>query len=112
MIAGAVIGVVNVLFAGFRHGFGTLPVWFYAVQILLIPAMMYTLPMFRRAMVTPDFPRRAALYALGWAPPYLIYSLSSELLNPDVNPVAALSNALVFLLLFAVIFAAIRRPQR
>lgn len=112
VLAGAAIGVVNILFAGFRYSFGTLPVWFYLSQLLLIPAMFYTLPMFRRAMVTPDFLTRAGRYALGWAPPYLVYSLSGELLLPDVNPVTALLNALLLLAVFAVVFAAIRRPQR
>lgn len=111
VLTGVGIAVINILFAGTRYGFATLPVWFYAVQLLLLPAMVYTLRIFGQALRTRPYVQRAALYALGWAPPYLIYSLSGELLRPGVNVGAAVVSAIVFLLIFAAVFAAIRKPQ-
>lgn len=111
MLAGTVIAVVNVLFVGTRYGFGALPGWFYLVNLLLIPAMFFTLPMFRRAMTTRPYAQRAGLYAVGWAPPYLIYSVSGEALRPGVNLSAVVVSSLLFVVIFALVFAAIRKPQ-
>ena len=107
---GLLIAGVNVLFAGLDHGFERLPLWFYLVQLLILPAMVLPLRMFPQAALTPDYLRRAALYALGWAVPYAIYKFSSDSLNPAMTPAASLVSYLFTVILFALLFAAIRRP--
>ena len=110
VVTGLLIALVNVLFAGLDHGFERLPVWFYLVQLLILPAMALPLRMFPQAALTPDYLRRAALYALGWAVPYAIYKFSSDALNPALSPAASLVSYLFTVILFALLFAAIRRP--
>lgn len=110
VVTGLLIAAVNVLFAGLDYGFNRLPLWFYLVQLLILPAMLLPLRMFPQAAATPDYARRAALYALGWAVPYAIYKFSSDALNPAFTPAASLAGYLFTVMLFALLFAAIRKP--
>ncbi|WP_414656940.1 hypothetical protein ACINK0_13225 [Deinococcus sp. VB343] len=110
VVTGLLIAAVNVLFAGLDYGFNRLPLWFYLVQLLILPAMLLPLRMFPQAAMTPDYLRRAALYALGWAVPYAIYKFSSDALNPAFTPAASLTGYLFTVMLFALLFAAIRKP--
>lgn len=110
VVTGLLIAAVNVLFAGLDYGFNRLPLWFYLVQLLILPAMLLPLRMFPQAAMTPDYLRRAALYALGWAVPYAIYKFSSDALNPAFTPAASLVGYLFTVMLFALLFAAIRKP--
>lgn len=111
VFTGILIGGVNIIFAGVEYGFATLPIWFYLSQLLLIPAMFIPLRMFAQAAVTPEFLRRASLYALGWAVPYAIYKFAGDALNPAFSPVASLAGYVITVILFAGIFAAIRKPK-
>ncbi|GGK23177.1 hypothetical protein GCM10008955_15880 [Deinococcus malanensis] len=111
LITGLVIGALNIVFAGVQYGFDTLPVWFYLAQLLLIPAMILPMRFFPQAAMTRDFGRRAALFGLGWAVPYAIYKFAGDVLSPTFNPAASLISYLVMVLVFAVLFATIRKPQ-
>ncbi|ANE43191.1 hypothetical protein SU48_04765 [Deinococcus puniceus] len=111
VLTGVLIGGVNIIFAGVEYGFAALPLWFYLSQLLLIPAMFIPMRLFAQASITPEFLRRAGLYALGWAVPYAIYKFAGDALNPAFSPVASLIGYLVTILLFAGIFAAIRKPK-
>lgn len=110
LLTGLLIAGVNVLFAGLDHGFDRLPVWFYLVQLLILPAMVLPLRIFPQAAMTPEYLRRAGLYALGWAVPYAIYKFSSDALNPAMTPAASLVSYLFTVIVFALLFAAIRKP--
>lgn len=111
VITGVVIGVLNIVFAGLEYGFDGLPLWFYLSQLLLIPAMFIPMRLFAQAAVTPEFLRRASLYALGWAVPYAIYKFAADALNPAFSPAFSLVSYLGTVALFALIFSAIRRPK-
>lgn len=110
LITGAVIGVLNIVFTGVQYGFEMLPVWFYLAQLLLIPAMVLPMRLFPQAAVTTDYLRRAGLFAMGWAVPYAIYKFSADALNPLFSPVSSLASYVLLVLVFALLFAAIRRP--
>lgn len=110
-ITGALIGALNVIFAGLDYGFERLPVWFYLVQLLLLPAMLLPLRMFPQAAQTRPYLQRAGLYILGWAVPYAIYKFSSDALSPAFSPANSLVSYLIMVILFGALFAAIRRPQ-
>ncbi|SEI58099.1 hypothetical protein SAMN04488058_10138 [Deinococcus reticulitermitis] len=110
LIMGLLIAALNTLFAGLSFGFDRLPLWFYAVQLLLLPAMLIPLRIFPQAAQTPEFLRRAGRYALGWAVPFAIYKFSADALDPAFSPPVSLVSYLVTGALFALIFAALRRP--
>jgi hypothetical protein len=111
IFTGVLIGGVNIIFAGVEYGFAALPIWFYLSQLLLIPAMFIPMRMFAQASITPEFLRRASLYALGWAVPYAIYKFAGDALNPAFSPGFSLASYLITVVLFAAIFAAIRKPK-
>ncbi|MDB5045448.1 MAG: hypothetical protein JWQ08_1498 [Deinococcus sp.] len=111
IFTGVLIGGLNIVFAGVQYGFAGLPIWFYLSQLLIIPAMFIPLRLFAQAAVTPEFLRRASLYALGWAVPYAIYKFAGDALNPAFSPVFSLVSYLGTVILFAGIFAAIRKPK-
>ncbi|MFN4250506.1 hypothetical protein [Deinococcus sp.] len=110
LITGAVIAVVNIVFASLEYGLPNLPWWFYAAQLLLLPAMLLPMRYFPQASVTPDYLRRAGLFALGWAVPYAIYKFAHDVLSPVFSPGASLVGYVVTVALFSLIFAAVRRP--
>lgn len=112
LITGLVIALVNILFAGLDYGFAALPVWFYLAQVLLLPLMLIPLRFFPQAAMTSNYVQRAGLYALGWAAPYAVYKFSSDALNPAFTPVASLSSYVIMVVIFALLFAALRRPNR
>lgn len=111
LITGLVIGALNLVFSGLQYGFDRLPVWFWLAQLLLIPAMLLPMRFFPQAAVTRGFVRRAALYALGWAVPYAIYKFAADALSPAFSPAASLGSYVLMVTVFALLFAAIRRPQ-
>lgn len=110
LIMGLLIAALNIVFAGLHYGFAGLPLWFYAAQLLLLPAMLIPLRAFPQAAQTPDYLRRAGRYALGWAVPFAVYKFSGDALDPAFSPPASLISYLFTVALFALIFAAIRRP--
>ncbi|WP_346763192.1 hypothetical protein [Deinococcus sp. Arct2-2] len=111
ILTGVLIGGINIAFAGVKYGFEALPIWFYLSQLLIIPAMFIPMRMFAQASVTPEFLRRASLYALGWAVPYAIYKFAGDALSPAFSPAFSLIGYVITVLLFAGIFAAIRKPK-
>ncbi|MBZ9716108.1 hypothetical protein [Deinococcus multiflagellatus] len=111
LITGVVIGLLNIVFAALDYGLDNLPLWFYAAQLLLLPAMILPMRYFPQASVTRDFLQRAGLFALGWAVPFAIYKFAHDVLNPVFDPVSSLISYVVTVLLFSLIFAAIRRPK-
>ncbi|WP_188901478.1 hypothetical protein [Deinococcus aerophilus] len=112
LVTGLIIAALNVVFGGLEYGFARLPVWFYLAQLLLIPAMLVPMRYFPMAAVTPDFLRRAVYFALGWAVPFAIYKFSLDVLNPLFSPAASLISYLTVIIAFALIMAAVRRPNR
>ena len=112
LITGLVIGALNIVFGGIEYGFDRLPVWFYLVQLLLIPAMLVPMFYFPQAAVARDFLRRAAYFALGWAVPFAIYKFSLDVLNPNFSAAASLGSYLFVIAAFSLIMAAVRRPNR
>ncbi|WP_221088559.1 hypothetical protein [Deinococcus aquaedulcis] len=111
LITGVVIGLLNIVFAALDYGLENLPLWFYAAQLLLLPAMILPMRYFPQASGTRDFLQRAGLFALGWAVPFAIYKFAHDVLSPVFDPVASLISYVVTVLLFSLIFAAIRRPK-
>jgi hypothetical protein len=112
LVTGLIIAALNIVFGGLEYGFARLPVWFYLAQLLLIPAMLVPMRYFPLAAVTTDFLRRAAYFALGWAVPFAIYKFSLDVLNPLFSPAASLISYLTVIIAFALIMAAVRRPNR
>ena len=112
LITGAVIAVVNIVFASLGYGLPNLPWWFYAAQLLLLPAMLLPIRYFPQAAVTRELLPRAALYAMGWAVPYAIYKFAHDALSPAFQPAGSLVSYLITVALFSLLFAAIRRPTR
>ena len=110
LVTGLLIAALNVVFTGLEYGFGSLPLWFWLAQLLLLPAMLAPTRVFPQAAVTRPYLRRAGLFALGWSAPYAVYRLSSDALRPDFNGLASLLSLLVVCLLFGLIFAALRKP--
>ena len=108
---GLIIGVVNLLFSGWEYGFRSLPLWFYLMQLLLLPAMLLPMQLFPQASMTRDFFKRAGLFALGWAVPYAIYKLSADALSLNFSPLSSLLGYLLMLLFFGVLFAVLRAPK-
>ncbi|WP_291429648.1 hypothetical protein [Deinococcus sp.] len=111
LITGLVIAAVNIVFAALDYGLDRLPWWFYVAQLLLIPAMTLPMRYFPQASVTPEYGRRAGLFALGWAVPYAVYKFTGDVLSPAFNPAASLVGYVIAVALFSLIFAALRRPQ-
>ncbi|MDV6375803.1 hypothetical protein [Deinococcus arenicola] len=112
LITGLVIGALNIVFGGIEYGFDRLPIWFYLVQLLLIPAMVVPMFYFPQASVHPDFLHRAAYFAMGWAVPFAIYKFSLDVLNPAFSPAASLISYLLVIAVFSVVMAAIRKPNK
>ncbi len=112
LVTGLIIAALNIVFGGLEYGFARLPAWFYLAQLLLIPAMLVPMRYFPLAAVTTDFLRRAAYFALGWAVPFAIYKFSLDVLNPLFSPAASLISYLTVIIAFALIMAAVRRPNR
>nr|WP_157458195.1 MULTISPECIES: hypothetical protein [Deinococcus] len=112
LIAGALIGLLNIVFVALDHGLPNIPVWFYLAQLLLLPAMLLPMYYFPQAATTRNFLHRAGLFALGWAVPFAIYKLSSDALKPNFDLAAALISYVVTLALLSLLFAAIRRPAK
>lgn len=112
LITGLIIGALNIVFGGFEYGFDRLPIWFYLVQLLLIPAMLVPMFYFPQAAVARDYLRRAAYFAMGWAVPFAIYKFSLDVLNPNFSPAASLSSYVVVIVAFSLIMAAIRKPVK
>ncbi len=111
LVTGLVIGVVNIIFAGIQYGFAELPLWFYLAQLLLIPAMLFPGRLFPQAATTKNFFQRAALYALGWAVPYAVYTFSADALYLAFDPARTLLKYLLMVLMFGVLFAVVRAPR-
>ena len=112
LITGLVIGALNIVFGGLEYGFARLPIWFYLVQLLLIPAMLVPMFYFPQAAVARDFPRRALYFALGWAVPFAIYKFSLDVLSPSFSPAASLLSYVVVIVIFSLVMAALRKPVR
>lgn len=110
LITGLVIGAINIVFGGIEYSFARLPIWFYLVQLLLIPAMLVPMFYFPQAAVARDYLRRAAYFAMGWAVPFAIYKFSLDVLNPNFSPAASLLGYLVVIAAFSLIMAAVRKP--
>lgn len=110
-MTGVVIGAVNIVFAGVENGFANLPIWFYLVQLLLIPAMIFPSRLFPQAAVTKNYLQRAGLYALGWAVPYAVYTFSSDALSIAFDPVRTLLKYLLMVVIFGAVFAVLRAPK-
>ncbi|CAM3192328.1 hypothetical protein DESA109040_02035 [Deinococcus saxicola] len=110
LITGLIIGALNIVFGGVEYSFANLPIWFYLVQLLLIPAMLVPMFYFPQAAVARDFLRRAAYFAMGWAVPFAIYKFSLDVLNPNFSPAASLLSYLVVIAAFSLIMAAVRKP--
>lgn len=111
LLTGLLIAALNVIFSALEFGLGRLPLWFWLAQLLLLPAMLAPARLFPEASAAPGYPRRAGLYALGWAAPFAVYKLSGDALRPDFYPLASLIGVVVICVVFGLIFAAIRRPQ-
>ncbi|UBV43901.1 hypothetical protein LAJ19_06725 [Deinococcus taeanensis] len=111
LITGAVIGALNIVFAALDYGLEALPAWFFLAQLLLLPAMLLPMRYFPQAVLTRAFLARAGLYALGWAVPYAIYKFAHDVLSPAFNPLISLASYLVTVVVFSLLFAAIRRPR-
>lgn len=111
LITGLVIGAVNIAFAGLEYGFAELPLWFYLVQLLLLPAMLFPMRLFPQAATTKNFLQRVALYALGWAVPYAVYTFSSDALYLAFDPARTLVKYLLMVTVFGVLFAVLRAPK-
>lgn len=111
LLTGLVIGAVNIVFAGVEYGFATLPIWFYLVQLLLLPAMLFPTRLFPQAATTRAFAQRAGLYALGWAAPYAVYTFSSDALNIAFDPARTLLRYLLYVAIFGLVFAYLRAPK-
>ncbi len=112
LITGVIIGALNIVFGGLEYGFASLPIWFYLVQLLLIPAMLVPMFYFPQAAVAQDYLRRAAYFAMGWAVPFAIYKFSLDVLSPTFSPAASLSSYVVVIAAFSLIMAAIRKPVK
>lgn len=111
ILSGVVIGAGNIVFAGLEYGFAGLPLWFYAMQLLLIPAMLLPLHFFPLAGQVKGFWQRWGLFAQGWAVPYALYRLSSDALSFTFNPMASLVSYLVMLVALSALFAFLRKPN-
>lgn len=111
IVTGLLIAALNIVFAGVEYGFGALPVWFWLAQLLLIPAMLVPARIFPEAAATRAYPRRAALYALGWLAPYAVYRFTGDALRPLFSAPGSLLAIVFTCVLFGLIFAAIRRTQ-
>lgn len=111
LVTGLVIGVLNIVFSGIQYGFNALPLWFYLVQLLLIPAMLIPIEVFPRAAMTRDFMSRAVLFSMGWAVPYAIYKFAGDALNPAFSPASSLTTYLVTVVIFGLLFAVLRAPK-
>lgn len=112
LITGVIIGALNIVFGGIEYGFASLPIWFYLVQLLLIPAMLVPMFYFPQAAVHPDFLHRAAYFAMGWAVPFAIYKFSLDVLSPNFSPAASLISYLLVITIFSLVMAAIRKPVK
>ncbi len=110
LLTGLLIGAVNIGFSGWQYGFDHLPVWFYLSQLLLLPAMLIPMQVFPQAAATKNYMQRAALYCLGWAVPYAVYRFSGDALSLSFDPVSSLTTYLITVIVFGLIFAAIRAP--
>lgn len=112
VVAGLVVAAVNILFTGLEYGFGNLPLWFYAMQLLLLPAMLLPLHFFPLAGQTQNFLHRMALFAQGWAVPYAIYRLSADAMSLTFSPLGSFISYLVMLLMLSALFAVLRTPKK
>ena len=107
------MAALNIFFSAGQHGgLSNLPLWFYLAQLLLIPAFIFNVQLFPQASRTPGFAQRVGLYALGWLLPFGVYKLSADLLSPVFSLGVSLTSLLVICLVFGVIMAYLRRPQR
>lgn len=111
LLSGLIIGAINILFSGWQYGFAGLPLWFYLMQLLLLPAMLLPLHFFPQAAASREFARRAGLYALGWAVPYALFRLSADALSLNFAPLGSLGNYLLMLAFFSLLFAFLRAPK-
>lgn len=112
LMSGVLIGALNIMFSGLQYGFPSLPWWFYAAQLLLIPAMLFPMRFFPQAALTQNFVQRTALFALGWAVPYAIYKFSGDVLNEAFTPLRSLGSYLWFMVILSMVFAVLRAPRK
>ena len=112
LISGVLIGLLNIVFSGLQFGFSNLPLWFYAAQLLMIPAMLFPMRFFPQAGVTENFVQRTALFALGWAVPYAIYRFSGDALSENFDPLRSLGSYLWLMVILSVAFAVLRAPRK
>ena len=111
LLSGLLVALLNVAASGLQYGFGSLPLWFYLSQLLLLPAMFFPMRFFPRAALTANFWQRTGLFALGWAVPYAVYRFSGDVLSLRFNPLSSLLMYLAVLALLSLGFAVLRAPK-